>query len=90
MIAIALACKPRLLIADEPTTGLDVTTQKATMDLIRDLTKEEMLSVLLITHDLGMAAKYCDRLVVMEKGEVVESASVLDIFTNPQHPYTKS
>lgn len=89
MIAIALACKPRLLIADEPTTGLDVTTQKATMDLIRDLTKEEKLSVILITHDLGMAAKYCDHLVVMEKGEVVESAPVYQLFTSPQHPYTR-
>ncbi len=89
MIAIALACNPRLLIADEPTTGLDVTTQKATMDLIQDLTKERNMSVVLITHDLGMAAAYCDRIVVMQKGKVVEAAPVKQMFTDPQHPYTK-
>ncbi len=89
MIAIALACDPRLLIADEPTTGLDVTTQKATMDLIRDLTRERHLSVVLITHDLGMAAAYCDRIVVMEKGRVVEGAPVGTLFTRPTHPYTR-
>ncbi len=89
MIAIALACDPRLLIADEPTTGLDVTTQKATMDLIQELTRERNMSVVLITHDLGMAAAYCDRLVVMQKGKVVEAAPVVELFTNPQHPYTQ-
>lgn len=89
MIAIALACDPRLLIADEPTTGLDVTTQKATMDLVRDLTRKRSMSVILITHDLGMAAAYCDRLVVMQKGKVVESAPVAQLFTRPTHPYTR-
>jgi len=89
MIAIALACKPRLLIADEPTTGLDVTTQKATMDLVRDLTRERGMSVVLITHDLGMAAAYCDRIVVMQKGKIVEAAPVADLFKRPTHPYTK-
>ena len=89
MIAIALACDPRLLIADEPTTGLDVTTQKATMDLVRDLTRERSMSVVLITHDLGMAATYCDRIVVMQRGKVVESAPVRELFQNPQHPYTQ-
>ena len=89
MIAIALACNPRLLIADEPTTGLDVTTQKATMDLIQELTREHHMSVALITHDLGMAATYCDRIVVMQKGEIVESAPVRELFNNPQHPYTQ-
>jgi len=89
MIAIALACNPRLLIADEPTTGLDVKTQKATMDLIQELTQNRNMSVILITHDLGMASAYCDRLVVMEKGKVVESASVVKIFSEPQHSYTK-
>jgi len=89
MIAIALACNPRLLIADEPTTGLDVTTQKATMDLIKELTQEHHMSVVLITHDLAMAASYCDRIVVMQKGEIVEAASVVQLFANPQHPYTR-
>jgi peptide/nickel transport system ATP-binding protein len=89
MIAIALACDPRLLIADEPTTGLDVTTQRATMDLVRELTRERNMAVILITHDLGMAAAYCDRIVVMEKGKVVEAAPVVELFTKPSHPYTK-
>ena len=89
VIALALACNPQLLIADEPTTGLDVTTQKAVMDLIVELTKSRGLSTILITHDLGLAAAYCDRVVVMEKGRVVETASAADIFANPQHPYTK-
>ncbi len=88
-IALALSCNPRLLIADEPTTGLDVTTQKATMDLVRALTKEQHMAVVLITHDLGMAAKYCDRIVVMEEGRVVETAKVEALFSNPQHDYTK-
>ena len=90
MIAIAIACNPRLLIADEPTTGLDVTTQKATMDLIFELTREQHLSVILITHDLGLAASYCDRITVMQKGKVIESAPVERLFTQPQHEYTKS
>ena len=88
-IAIALSCDPRLLIADEPTTGLDVTTQKVTMDLIRALTEERHMAVVLITHDLGIAAKYCDRIVVMEKGRVVEKARVEALFSDPQHTYTK-
>jgi peptide/nickel transport system ATP-binding protein len=89
VIALALACNPQLLIADEPTTGLDVTTQKAVMDLIVELTKRRSMSTILITHDLGLAAAYCDRVVVMEKGRVVETAKSADIFANPQHPYTK-
>jgi peptide/nickel transport system ATP-binding protein len=89
VIALALACNPQLLIADEPTTGLDVTTQKAVMDLIVELTKRRSMSTILITHDLGLAAAYCDRVVVMEKGRVVETAKSADIFANPQHAYTK-
>ncbi|WP_298368480.1 ABC transporter ATP-binding protein [uncultured Bradyrhizobium sp.] len=89
VIALALACNPQLLIADEPTTGLDVTTQKAVMDLIVELTRRRSMSTILITHDLGLAAAYCDRVVVMEKGRVVETAKSADIFAAPQHDYTK-
>jgi len=89
VIALALACNPQLLIADEPTTGLDVTTQKAVMDLIVELTRRRGMSTILITHDLGLAAAYCDRVVVMEKGRVVETALSADIFARPQHAYTK-
>src|SRR6202140_303114 len=89
VIALALACNPQLLIADEPTTGLDVTTQKAVMDLILELTRRRGMSTILITHDLGLAAAYCDRVVVMEKGRVVETALSTDIFANPEHAYTK-
>jgi peptide/nickel transport system ATP-binding protein len=89
VIALALACQPQLLIADEPTTGLDVTTQKAVMDLVVELTRERGMSTILITHDLGLAAAYCDKVVVMEKGRVVETAEAGDIFRNPQHPYTR-
>jgi peptide/nickel transport system ATP-binding protein len=89
VIALALACNPQLLIADEPTTGLDVTTQKAVMDLIVELTERRGMSTILITHDLGLAAAYCDRVVVMEKGRVVETALSANIFTKPEHAYTK-
>jgi peptide/nickel transport system ATP-binding protein len=89
VIALALACRPQLLIADEPTTGLDVTTQKVVMDLIAELTRERGMSTILITHDLGLAATYCDRVAVMEKGRVVESASARSIFTAPVHRYTR-
>jgi peptide/nickel transport system ATP-binding protein len=89
VIALALACRPQLLIADEPTTGLDVTTQKTVMDLVVELTRERGMSTILITHDLGLAAAYCDRVVVMEKGHVVETAASRTIFTAPSHPYTR-
>src|SRR2546430_4312155 len=89
VIALALACRPQLLIADEPTTGLDVTTQKTVMDLIVELTRQRGMSTILITHDLGLAATYCDRVVVMEKGRVVETAPSREIFTAPSHPYTR-
>jgi peptide/nickel transport system ATP-binding protein len=89
VIAIALACRPRLLIADEPTTGLDVTTQKAVMDLVVELSRARGMSTILITHDLGLAAAYCDRLVIMERGRIVEDAPAADVFARPQHPYTQ-
>src|SRR5262249_18079080 len=89
VIALALACRPQLLIADEPTTGLDVTTQKTVMDLIVELTKQRGMSTILITHDLGLAATYCDRVAVMEKGRVVEAAPWREIFTAPSHAYTR-
>jgi peptide/nickel transport system ATP-binding protein len=89
VIALALACNPQLLIADEPTTGLDVTTQKAVMDLVVELTKRRSMSTILITHDLGLAAAYCDRVAVMEKGRVVETAPSVNIFARPEHPYTR-
>jgi peptide/nickel transport system ATP-binding protein len=89
VIALALACQPQLLIADEPTTGLDVTTQKAVMDLVVELTRAHGMSTILITHDLGLAAAYCDRVVVMEKGKVVETAPSRKIFSAPEHAYTR-
>src|SRR5436190_9506 len=89
VIALALACRPQLLIADEPTTGLDVTTQKTVMELVVELTRQRGMSTILITHDLGLAATYCDRVVVMEKGHVVETAASKAIFTAPTHAYTR-
>lgn len=89
VFAIALACDPRLLIADEPTTGLDITTQKAVMDLVRDLTRERNMSSILITHDLGLAAEYCDRLAVMKDGKIVETGASADLFAVPSHAYTR-
>ncbi len=90
VIALALACEPRVLIADEPTTGLDVTTQKTILDLVRDLTSARGMSMALITHDLGLAAEYCDRLIVMKSGAVVEAASTAKLFKSPSHPYTRA
>lgn len=88
MIALALACRPSLLIADEPTTGLDVTTQAAVMDLIADLARERKMATLFITHDLALAADYCDRVVVMHAGHAVEAAPTRSLFEQPLHPYT--
>jgi peptide/nickel transport system ATP-binding protein len=89
MIAMALACSPFLLIADEPTTGLDVTTQAVIMDLIRDMSRDGKMSTLLITHDLGLAGEYCDRIAVMHAGHVVEIAPTEILLNRPAHPYTR-
>jgi oligopeptide transport system ATP-binding protein len=89
MIAVALACKPKLLLADEPTTALDVTIQAQILDLLKQLQKKTQISILLITHDLSVVAKCCDRVLVMYAGKVVESATVEQLFANPQHPYTQ-
>ena len=89
MIAMALSCNPEVLIADEPTTALDVTIQAQILELIEKLQKELNLAVIMITHDLGVIAEVCDRVVVMYAGQIVEKGSVRDIFKNPQHPYTK-
>ncbi|MBB6671994.1 ABC transporter ATP-binding protein [Cohnella nanjingensis] len=89
MIAMAMSCHPKLLIADEPTTALDVTIQAQILDLMKRLKEEQDMGMLLITHDLGVVAELCDRVVVMYAGRVVEEASVRELFANPQHPYTK-
>jgi peptide/nickel transport system ATP-binding protein len=88
MIAMALACEPALLIADEPTTGLDITTQAVIMDLIADLAASQNMATLLITHDLALAAEYCDRIAVMHAGHLVETAPTAALFAAPRHPYT--
>ena len=89
MIAMALSCKPKLLIADEPTTALDVIVQAQILKIINDLRKELEMSVLLITHDLGVVQDYCDRVYVMYKGRIVENSKAKDLFSNPAHSYTK-
>ena len=89
MIAMALAGKAKMLIADEPTTALDVTIQAQILQLIKDIQREENMSVLLITHDLGVVAETCERVAVMYKGKIVEENTVNEIFTNPKNEYTK-
>jgi peptide/nickel transport system ATP-binding protein len=88
MIAMALACRPALLIADEPTTALDVTIQAQVLDLLRKLHDETGAALVLITHDLGVVAEMCDEVAVMYAGQVVERAPVAEIFARPEHPYT--
>ncbi len=89
MMAVALACKPPLVIADEPTTALDVTVQAQILELLRDMKREFDLSLLLITHDFGVIAETADRVAVMHRGKIVEQGAVRDILRHPQHPYTK-
>ncbi|MBM7716146.1 peptide/nickel transport system ATP-binding protein [Bacillus thermophilus] len=89
MIAMAMSCNPTLLIADEPTTALDVTIQAQILELMKKLKKEKRTAIMLITHDLGIVAEMCDRVVVMYAGQVVEEADVIELFENPKHPYTK-
>jgi oligopeptide transport system ATP-binding protein len=88
MIAMALACQPRLIIADEPTTALDVTVQAQILDLLKELTRETGSSLLLITHDLGVVARYADRVAVMYGGRIVETAPARELYRHPHHPYT--
>lgn len=88
MIAMALACRPKLLIADEPTTALDVTVQAQILDLLRELQEETGMSIILITHDLGVVAEMADEVAVMYAGRVVERASAGAVFADPMHPYT--
>ena len=89
MIAMALACEPELLIADEPTTALDVTIQAQILDLMRNLRDETGTAIVLITHDLGVVAEMCDRVAVMYAGEIVEQTDVTTLFREPLHPYTR-
>jgi peptide/nickel transport system ATP-binding protein len=89
MIAMAISCNPELLIADEPTTALDVTIQAQILDVMKQLQQTEKMSVLLITHDLGVVAEMCDRVAVMYAGRVVEEADIFELFESPKHPYTR-
>ncbi|PSL26989.1 ABC transporter ATP-binding protein [Chitinophaga ginsengisoli] len=89
MIAMAISCQPRLLIADEPTTALDVTVQKTILELLKELQRQTGMSVIFITHDLGVIAEIADRVAVMYKGRIVEEGTVQELFTHPKHPYTK-
>lgn len=89
MIAIAIACSPKLLIADEPTTALDVTIQAQILDMLREIKDSSGMSILLITHDLGVVAEMADYVIVMYSGKIVEEGEVVELFNNPQHPYTK-
>src|SRR6201991_1754035 len=89
MIAMAISCNPRLLIADEPTTALDVTVQKNILELLKELQQEFKMSMIFITHDLGVVSELAHRVAIMYKGKIVETGNVKQIFSSPQHPYTK-
>jgi oligopeptide/dipeptide ABC transporter ATP-binding protein len=88
MIAMALSCNPKLLLADEPTTALDVTIQAQILELLTRLTRELGTAVIIITHNMGVVARYADRVNVMYAGSVIESASAIELYHNPRHPYT--
>src|SRR5450432_291931 len=90
MIALALACNPEVLIADEPTTALDVTIQAQILELLRELQQRLGMGILMITHDLGVVAECCDRVVVMYAGRKVEEAAATELFDLPLHPYTRA
>ena len=90
MIAMAMSCNPSLLIADEPTTALDVTVQKTILQLIKELQQKQQMGVIYITHDLGLVSEIADKVIVMYKGEIVETNTTKEIFSNPKHPYTKA
>ena len=89
MIAIALSCDPKLIIADEPTTALDVTIQAQILELMKDLSRQSGTALMIITHNLGVVARYADRVIVMYAGKIVETSSAVEIYKNPMHPYTQ-
>ncbi|WP_308216606.1 ABC transporter ATP-binding protein [Pseudalkalibacillus decolorationis] len=89
MIAMAVSCKPSLLIADEPTTALDVTIQAQILNLMKDIQQQSNMGILMITHDLGVVAEVCDRVIVMYAGRIVEESTIVELFEKPKHPYTK-
>jgi|SRR6185437_4653178 len=89
MIAMAMSCQPTILIADEPTTALDVTVQHAILELMKELQAEHNMSIVFISHDLGVIAEIAEKVIVMYKGKIVEQGNILDVYSNPQHPYTK-
>ncbi|BBD90524.1 ABC transporter ATP-binding protein [Staphylococcus caprae] len=89
MIAMAISCSPKLLIADEPTTALDVTIQAQILDLLKNIQKDTQMSIILITHDLSVVSEFCDKVMVMYAGQIVEYGNLKEILENPKHPYTK-
>ncbi|NLS45316.1 MAG: ABC transporter ATP-binding protein [Firmicutes bacterium] len=89
LIAIALACRPKIILADEPTTALDVTVQAQVLDLMQEINEEFGTSIILVTHDLGVAAEFCDKAAVMYAGQIVESGNIEDVLSSPLHPYTQ-
>jgi oligopeptide/dipeptide ABC transporter ATP-binding protein len=89
LIAIALACRPKVILADEPTTALDVTVQAQVLDLMREINEELGTAIVLVTHDLGVAAEFCHKAAVMYAGQIVESGGIEDVLSAPLHPYTR-